>query len=203
MYASIQLQKENYENYVIDLIRSLKPQIIFIIGLLSVGIILGYMDTLNLNKYINLVIENLMNTFNHYRGFELFLGILLNNTKATVILLFSGVFLSIFPTLGTLMNGMMIGFVFQSPQLMAGRPAYLIFIQLLPHGVFEIPALILALALGLKLGGWLFKKKKTEHLKNNIKESFSGYVRVILPMLIIAACIETIGMEAMYFLYRK
>ena len=203
MNTTLQLQMESYGNYVVDLIRSLKPQIIFIISLFSAGIILGFTDSLNLNEFINSIIGDLMNTFKNYRGFELFFRILLNNTKATAIMLFSGIFLSIFPILGTLMNGMMIGFVFQSPQLTAGRPAYLIFIQLLPHGVFEIPALILALALGVKLGGWLFKKKKREHLKTTIKESFFCYVRVIFPMLIIAACIETIGMETMYFLYGK
>lgn len=194
---------ESYEKYVLDLIRTLKPYILFIVILLSAGIVLGFTDPLNLNEFIESMIGNLMNTFKNYRGFELFVRLLINNSKATALILFSGVFLSIFPVIGTLMNGMMIGFIFQSPQLMAGRPAYLIFIQLLPHGVFEIPALILALALGIKLGGWITTKKKKEYLKANMKESFVCYVRVILPLLIIAACIETIGIETMYLLYAK
>lgn len=203
MNTSLQLHMKSYENYVVDLIRSLKPQLIFIFILLSAGIVIGFTDSLNLHKFINSIIGELMNNFKDYRGFELFLRILLNNTKATAIMLFSGIFLAILPTLGTLMNWMIIGFVFQSPQLMAGRPAYLIFLQLLPHGVFEIPALLLALALGIRLGGWLLKEKKAEHLKSNIKESLSCYVKVIFPLLIIAACIETIGIETTYFLYGK
>jgi uncharacterized membrane protein SpoIIM required for sporulation len=85
---------------------------------------------------------------------------------------------------------------------MAGSSAYLVFLQLLPHGVFEIPALILAFALGVKLGSWPFKKNKMEHIRTNLRDSLFCYFRLILPMLVIAACIETIGVETMFYLYK-
>ena len=60
--------------------------------------------------------------------------------------------------------------------------------KLFPHGIFEIPAVIISLGLGLRLGITLmFKTKKFK------KESFSSllvFLLVVTPLLIIAAIIE-------------
>jgi len=194
---------ESYEKYVIDLIRSVKLQIVLIICLFTAGIIISFTDTLSLNEFIYLIIKHLMNTFKQYRGIELFFMIFFNNSKVSAIMLFGGIFLAIIPIIGAVINGMILGFVFKFPQLMGDKSGYIIFMQLVPHGIFELPGFIIALALGVKLGNWLFKKEKTERLKTNIKAFFFYYIKVILPLLLIAAFIETIGIETMFFINGK
>ena len=72
----------------------------------------------------------------------------------------------------------------------AAGNGYLILLRLLPHGIFEIPALILSLGLGLKLGFFIFTKNKKKYLKDNLINSLRVFVYIILPLLIIAAIIE-------------
>jgi len=200
MKISMQSHMKAYEKYLFELIRTLKPQLIFVAILLMTGIILGFTNVFDLNEFIDSLIESIMHQFKDYRGLELFARILLNNSRATAIALLSGIIFSILPTLASLVNGMLIGFILQSTKYMAGRSVYEMILALLPHGVFEIPALILSFAFGIKMGGWLFSSKKIEFFKHNFKEALNCYVRIILPLLIIAACIETVGIEAIHYM---
>jgi len=63
--------------------------------------------------------------------------------------------------------------------------------RLLPHGIFELPAIFLSLGLGLKIGSGLFEKKnKWKALKNYFIESLKVFALIILPLLIVAAVVE-------------
>ena len=64
---------------------------------------------------------------------------------------------------------------------------------ILPHGIIEIPALILGCSYGLWLGKMLILKiiGKEVPMMDCIKYSIIQYVKFIIPMLIIAALVET------------
>ena len=62
--------------------------------------------------------------------------------------------------------------------------------RLLPHGIFELPAIILSIGIGLKLGVEIWKKDSWNVLKRNIIESLRFFIFIIMPLLVIAAIIE-------------
>ena len=65
-------------------------------------------------------------------------------------------------------------------------------VSFVPHGVIEIPVILLATALGLTVGmesaRWLIRRER--RVKSRLSEGLRVYVRWILPGLAIAAIVE-------------
>jgi stage II sporulation protein M len=59
--------------------------------------------------------------------------------------------------------------------------------RLFPHGIFELPAIIISLGLGFKLGVEIFTKRQ---IAKNLREIFKIIFLIIVPLLFIAAIIE-------------
>lgn len=64
-------------------------------------------------------------------------------------------------------------------------------LRLLPHGIFEVPAFILAITAGLSVGLSVFKADKHPYRKEFIS-GLKFFLLVIIPLLIIAGIIEGI-----------
>ena len=191
-------QKQKYQQYVLDLVISLKPQIIFVMVTLCLGLSLGLSNILHSGEFINVIINKLFSEFKEYRGVELFFKIFFQNSRATAIILYSGFILSITPTLATLINGLVIGHFIE--KISHNISTFELLISLMPHGVFEIPVAIIALSIGTKFGLWPFSKNRKETIKTNFIYFSKYYFVVIVPLLLIAALIETIGIETQFFL---
>jgi len=130
--------------------------------------------------------------------------IFLNNAIKSVLVIFLGAFFGLFPIFFLLVNGMVLGFVIQLPSEGAMDISVwdLIFKTLLPHGILEIPALIVAGAYGLRLGRLLFSTLGaliTDHSKLDAigaayKETLKrcGVMAVYITIiLLVAAIIES------------
>jgi stage II sporulation protein M len=63
-------------------------------------------------------------------------------------------------------------------------------LNLLPHGIFELPAIFISFGMGLKFGTFLFYKEKMKKFAEFFSNSLRVFVFVILPLLVIAAIIE-------------
>lgn len=113
--------------------------------------------------------------------------ILANNLKSTFIVLILGLFLGIFPIINALSNGMILGYVSQAVVSESGIHELW---RVLPHGIFEIPAIFISLALGLKLGMFIFSREKLKELLFRAKNSMIIFVLLVIPLLILAAVIE-------------
>ena len=61
-----------------------------------------------------------------------------------------------------------------------------------PYGIFEIPAIILSISFGIKLGMSVFNKNPIKKLKENFIKSAKIFLLIIAPLLLIAAFIEGI-----------
>lgn len=133
-------------------------------------------------------IEQLMEKTQGLGFKELLFFILDNNFKSSFFGLFFGIFLGIFSIITTILNGYLIGFVLQRAIDIEGP---LIILRLLPHGVFELPAVILSLGLGVKLGFSIFSKEPWDKFVHNLKNSIAIFLLIVLPLLIIAAIIES------------
>jgi len=119
--------------------------------------------------------------------FQLINFIFFNNLKSSFFGMVLGVFFGVFPLIATLGNGYILGFV---SALSVNESGIISLFNLVPHGIFEFPAIFLALGLGLKLGTFMFKKNKYDVLKKNLLQSLKVFLFVIVPLLIIAGVIE-------------
>ena len=115
--------------------------------------------------------------------------IFFNNLKSSFFVMILGVLLGIFPVLAAITNGYILGFV---SALSVSSGGILSLWRLLPHGIFEFPAIFISLGLGLKFGMFIFQKKKFESFKEYLLNSLRVFLFVIIPLLIIAGIIEGI-----------
>lgn len=108
--------------------------------------------------------------------------IFLKNASAAFITIVLGVVGGLVPAFAAVSNGMLLGAVWLV------RP-YALW-RVIPHGMFELPAVFLAWAIGLRFGAWLLEDRRLESLKTLARDAVTLYVSVILPLLVIAAVIE-------------
>lgn len=127
---------------------------------------------------------------------QLFVFIFQNNFMTSLFGLILGIILGLFPLLLSFLNGYFLGFVSKLSVTMGGASSLW---RLLPHGIFEMPALIISLGLGLKLGMFVFAKKgkRKKQLKYDLENSLRVFLFVVIPLLLIAGIIET----ALIFLF--
>ena len=120
----------------------------------------------------------------------LFLIIFINNAIKALGLLFLGILLGIPPLLFIGVNGFIVGSVGSALESVWGWK-YVI-ASVVPHGVIEIPMLLLATALGLTVGMESFKwlVRKESRVKLQLSDCLKVYLRWILPGLAVAAIIE-------------
>jgi stage II sporulation protein M len=98
-----------------------------------------------------------------------------------------GVFLGVVPVLFAIFNGYLLGVV---ASLTVSQEGFFSLLQLFPHGIFELPAVFISLGMGVKLGSVLFQKNKMKFFKENLSNSATTFLLVILPLLLLAAIIE-------------
>ena len=118
--------------------------------------------------------------------------IFLNNAIKSFLVILLGV-LVIVPTMFIMFNGYILGIVMCESARIEG-PLY-IAAAILPHGIIELPMVFVSAALGTRIGMMVLLrisgKIPTEEILSTLKWSISFYFRWILPLLFVAAVIET------------
>jgi len=172
-------------------VKELKNYFFFILILFFLVGIFGFFFPGFFEKQILELIADLIEKTEGMSSFELISFIVSNNVQSSFFGLFLGVFFGIAPIIVTVVNGYVLGFVANKTVAIEG---FAILWRLLPHGIFELPAIILSLAVGLKLGMFLFisKNKSLKELWKWIKDAIRVFVFIILPLLAIAGIIEGI-----------
>ena len=113
---------------------------------------------------------------------QLVLFIFLNNSVKILAAILLGTLLSIFPIFFLLLNGYLIGLIAQHFGLA------LVLAGIVPHGIFEIPALLLGAGAGIHLGWIVFKRR--DCLKDELIQALWLFLKVIVPLLLIASLVE-------------
>ena len=113
--------------------------------------------------------------------------IISNNVKSTFFILIFGAIAGVFPLVSAVANGYMLGFV---SFLSVRADGILTLWRLLPHGIFELPAVFISLGLGLKTGSFIFQKNKIKSLREYFIKSLKVFFLIIIPLLLIAGIIE-------------
>lgn len=134
-------------------------------------------------------IEDLLERTEGLGMWQMIVFIFNNNLKSSFLAMLLGVFLGLFPIFTAFANGYVLGFIAEKSVQIEGLSVLL---RLFPHGIFELPAVILALALGTKFGMFVFSENRKREFLKRLENSLRVFLFVILPLLIIAAIIEGI-----------
>jgi stage II sporulation protein M len=119
-----------------------------------------------------------------------------HNLQAIMVILLLGLFsFGVLGALVYLLNMGIIGAVLALIRAMGGSPLKVGVFGILPHGIFEIPALILASAAILYIGIVLVTPRPKQTLGEVLIEAIADWSKIglglVLPLLTIAAIIET------------
>lgn len=121
--------------------------------------------------------------------------LLLNNTRAVIFIFLMGLFsFSVLGVLLYMVNIGLIGGLFGLFQLLGINPWPLLLAGILPHGIFEIPALMIGSAAMLYFGATIVTPQVGKSMGEVILELLADwtkiFVGVVVPLLAIAAVIE-------------
>jgi len=113
------------------------------------------------------------------------------NLFTSAMAMFLGLGLGIVPLIVVSSNGILLGIVGYEAVEKAGVPFLLA--GILPHGVIELPVVLVCIAIGFRLGYLLALTlaMKEGNLSGEIRIAFHFLVRRAAPLLFLAAAIET------------
>ncbi|UVI29778.1 stage II sporulation protein M [Paenibacillus spongiae] len=102
------------------------------------------------------VAETIDSSANPTIGFMVF--IFFNNVIKSILVMYLGALFGIVPILFLAINGMILGYFVSQAAAQGGDVLFTIVVKgLLPHGILEIPAIIIACAYGLRFGKLSFQ----------------------------------------------
>ena len=118
-----------------------------------------------------------------------------NNVRATLLIFLGGIIsFSVLGVLAFLLNIGLVGGVLGIVKLMGYSPALLFVAGLLPHGIFEIPALMIITAVILRIGAVLVTPQLGKSMGQLALELLADWAKVfigvVIPLLAVAAVIE-------------
>ncbi len=119
------------------------------------------------------------------------LVIFLNNVIKTLGALVFGIAFGIPPLISVTGNGFILGVV--AAEIVGTKGYGVVLAGLVPHGIIEVPMLILATAAGFRIGWesvkWLFRRESA--VRTSLVQGLKRYGKWIVIGLLVAAAIET------------
>jgi len=162
---------------------------IFIISLLA-GLLVSLKDLGLPENYLE-VLKNSFGWIKILSPIQIMLVIFLNNAVKSLLSIVLGAGLGIIPIIFIGGNGIILGLIANE----ASKQQGIIFVlaALLPHGIIEVPMVLISAGLGLRLGYSMYNSMKGEKrdMRYELIESLRIFMRIIMPLLFIAAIIET------------
>lgn len=181
---------------------SLRFYILFVIILFISAIAVGYMGFMSgtFNEswaWYQQFIEGIEDFTEPYPSWLMFLAffivIFLNNAFTCFLSILTGPLMGIFPLFSAVLNGGLLGWL-------AREEGLIVFLVIAPHGMFELTAYFFSVAIGLRLAREVFKRKEERQLKMMLGDGLRVYLILIVPLLIIAALIESALIVVLYIL---
>jgi stage II sporulation protein M len=179
----------NFKTALKDM-KKLKKYLIFSVLLFFISLILGIMFPDIFKEQVLKLMKELVDRTQGMNALELIGFIIDNNIKASFIGFILGIFFALVPIGVLIVNGYVIGFVIN---MSIGLKGIFVLWRLFPHGIFEIPAVMISISLGIRMGSFLFvyhgKNKGKEFLKW-LKDSIRIFIFIVVPLLVVAGIIE-------------
>ncbi|WP_138496020.1 stage II sporulation protein M [Paenibacillus pinistramenti] len=183
-----------------------KRSMLIAVLLFAAGIVLGTVNTAFLQSLISGEVDKLRQVSSGLKAsaqpeLHFFVFIFINNVTKSVLAIWLGAFFGVLPALFLLLNGMALGFVVAASGEAGVNISQLIVKGLLPHGIIEIPALLIASAYGIKFGGLVWRTLLVSGRPNkagtlnkewkNFLTSAVGTTLWVVVLLAVAALIES------------
>jgi stage II sporulation protein M len=187
-----------YDNFISGLVYIKKSWIFFIIAivLIILASLVGYFGVIgivspglenSINNYVTNSVSEIVKETQGLGPVQLTAFIMSNNIKTAFFGMLSGIFFAVSSLLIVIFNGYVLGFVAQKAVSSPLNPqGILVLWRLLPHGIFEIPAILISIGLGIKLGLYPFFTKEKGKAFLSLLVSFviflvlSGIIMVVL-----------------------
>ncbi|NBD28309.1 stage II sporulation protein M [Paenibacillus glycinis] len=119
----------------------------------------------------------------------LMLFILLNNVIKAVFVMYLGAFFGIIPVVFLAINGMMIGYLIHKTADQGNGMLFDVIVKgLLPHGIIELAAIVIACAYGLRFGKMIFQGIGSVFTrKSGWGQEFEKFMQRTLPVIVLIA----------------
>ncbi|MBC7115275.1 MAG: stage sporulation protein [Archaeoglobi archaeon] len=173
-------------------LRRIKIEISVAALLFFSGIIFGYFSAVHFPEISKIfeMMREIMKPVGEMSRAEMMLYILINNSLKTFLAIVLGVFLAIFPVFFLFSNGFIIGMLYELTKEKFGLLGYLL--AILPHGILEIPALLISGALGIRMGYISIQALRgMASFREELRGALEAYLKLIFPLLLVASFIET------------
>jgi len=166
-----------------------KKFIYFVVGIFLFFLLMGFFVPAPefLSNEIMKFIRELLTETQNMSPLDLISFIIYNNVQSTFLSIILGILFGIFPLASAVANGYTLGFV---SSISVNNSGLLSLFKILPHGIFELPAIFISLGLGLKTGMFVFRKDKVKAFRDYLGNSLRIFLLIIIPLLIIAGIIE-------------
>ncbi len=172
----------------------LKPYIVISTIVFTLSIAVGYIAYGIYPEYAMQSVSGLEELVQMLEGLsplEIMLLIFINNTIAMFISVLFGIVLGIVPLLVLVLNGFIIGTIVRLLLVDNGLP--FIIAGLIPHGIIEIPLLLLSASIGMRIGHEVLRALagKPSDIKNVFINGMKFFFYWMIPLIFVAALIET------------
>ena len=172
--------------------RTIKPYILILSSIFVASFIVGTLGPVLLQKEASGAFKFIADALEGLSGGTLFFYILSHNLMASILILFTGLLFGVIPILAIGSNGFLLGVLYR--QVAEGMGYSKAALKVLPHGAFEIPALLIAASYGLWLGMAVIRRMRGDEstsIRFHIGHASRQYLAIVFPLLIVAAGIET------------
>ncbi len=172
---------------------SLKTAFLISTTIFILGCVIGFIVTLiypdfgeeMITLFTDMVAGQMFMDVPEFLAIELFL----NNLLACTVLFLGGITLGLLTVFVLFFNGLIIGGII--PPISAKSGIETVILGIVPHGIFEIPALLFSGALGILVGhALLVEIMGSGDCAGEAKRLSLLFVKYIIPFLLVAACIE-------------
>jgi len=172
--------------------RAIKPYLLILALIFAASFLAGTFVPSPIRRQMTEMLQAMAGDYRELSGGMLFFNILTQNVTATLFVVIFGVIVGIIPTFVVGSNGFGLGVMYRQASEVSGFSKAAI--TVLPYGVFEIPALLVAASYGLWLGVMVVRRMRGKDgtpLKTYMEHAFRRYFAVVFPLLVVAAAIET------------
>lgn len=193
----------SFFTFVKDL-KTIRKAILLSTLLFVIGAVVGWVATSSLEQLLRQQLEGLSEISGSLKEssnpqWSFFVFIFLNNSIKGVLIIFLGALFGILPAIFLFINGAVIGYLIHLSALQGQAIFELIVKGLLPHGIIEIPAIIIACAFGLQFGSKVFssifrssvrKEDRSGEWSHFMRQTLTASIWIVI-LLFIAAIIES------------
>lgn len=116
-----------------------------------------------------------------------------NNVRNSFIALLLGLGFGIVPFAFAALNGLVLGILVE--YFLKIKGAFFVLAAIMPHGIIELPVVLISVGIGFRLGHtaylWLLRFKTMHELQHELEQGIIFYVKIIAPLLLLAAIVES------------